>query len=239
MANKIRWKKGDYISLGKAVSTFNKTVANLSNSGIILPDLMNYDDLKKGITTRKELNRMVNALKRFRQPTKQVGVTINEFNITKWEFEEVNKARKRAERRLTGELAGIESRALGTGNTRANEIRATLESFEKFALGDIEQYKRISSSIIKQGKSDYELKKALIFQENFIKAYEKMGRKEVVIYAKSFRNPLDFWEAIKNSEFTDIKLHYDIEEGRLTMLLDKDDIYYNEIQSLLREFYTR
>jgi len=238
MANKIRWKKGDYISLGKAVSTFNKTVANLSNSGIILPDLINYDDLKKGITTRKELNRMVSALKRFRQPTKQVGVTINEFNITKWEFEEVKKARKRAERRLTGELAEIDVGIIGTGNKRANEIMATLESFENYLSRDYLTYKRISSSILKQGKSDYEFKKALIFQENFIKAYEKMGRKEVVIYAKSFRNPLDFWEAIKNSEFTDIKLHYDIEEGRLTMLLDKDDIYYNEIQSLLREFYT-
>ena len=52
MANKIRWSRSDYIKLGKAVSSFNKTVGNLSNSGIVLPDLLNYNDLKSGITTR-------------------------------------------------------------------------------------------------------------------------------------------------------------------------------------------
>lgn len=233
MTNKIRWKKGDYISLGKAVSTFNKTVANLSNSGIILPDLMNYDDLKKGITTRKELNRMVNALKRFRQPTKQVGVTINEFNITKWEFEEVKKARKRAERRLTGELAEIESMTIGTGNTRANEIRATLESFEKLTEGDFSAFKRITRSIFKQGKSDFEMQKALIFQQNFISAYEKMNRKEIVEFAKGFRNPIDFWNAIKDSNFIDISLHYDMEEGLVSFgEMTKNESYYYELQKL-------
>lgn len=230
MANKIRWKKGDYVSLGRAVSSFNKAVANLSGDGLVLPDLMNYDDLKKGITTRKELNRMVNALKRFRQPTKQVGVTINEFNITKWEFEEVKKARKRATKRLTSELEEIN---IGTGNIRANEIKSTLESFEKLTEGDFSTFRRISRSIFKQGKSDYDMTKALIFQQNFINAYEKMGRKEIVEFAKSFKNPMDFWNAIKDSNFIDISLHYDMEEGLVSFgEMTNNESYYYELQKL-------
>ena len=234
MSNKIRWSRSDYIKLGKAVSSFNKTVGNLSNSGIVLPDLLNYNDLKSGITTRKELNRLIGSLKRFQNPMQQVGVSLEGFEVTKWELNEVKRAKRRAERRLTGELAGIESGAIGTGNTRANEIKATLESFEKFASGDLAQFKRISSSIMRQGRTDYEMSKALIFQKNFISAYEKMGRKEIVEFAKSFRNPQDFWEAIKNSEFTDLSLRYDVEEGMITIgEMSKDESYYYELNKLL------
>ena len=189
MSHKIRWSRSDYIKLGKAVSSFNKTIGNLSNSGIVLPDLLNYNDLKSGITTRKELNRLIGSLKRFQNPMQQVGVSLEGFEVTKWELNEVKKAKRRAERRLTGELAGLESRTIGTGNIRANEIKATLKSFEKFASGDLAQFKRISASILRQGKTDYEFKKALIFQQNFITAYEKMGRKEVVKMAKMYKNP--------------------------------------------------
>lgn len=237
MANKIRWSRSDYIKLGKAVSSFNKTVGNLSNSGIVLPDLLNYNDLKSGITTRKELNRLIGSLKRFQNPMQQVGVSLEGFEVTKWELNEVKRAKARATRRLVGELAGLESRTIGTGNIRANEIKATLKSFEKFASGDIAQFKRISSSILKQGRTDYEFKKALIFQQNFITAYEKMGRKEVVEMAKMYKNPLDFWEAIQNSELTDIKLRYDVEEGRMSLAMSKDDSYYLEVQKLIKNYY--
>lgn len=234
MANKIRWTRSDYVSLGKAVASFNKAVGNLSGSGVVLPDLVNYSDLKSGISTRKELNRMISSLKRFTNPMEQVGVSLDGFEVTRWELTEVKRAKQRATRRLTGELAGIESGAIGTGNTRANEIRATLKSFDKFADGDLASFKRISRSILKQGKTDYEMNKALTFQKNFITAYEKMGRKEIVEFAKSFRNPEDFWIAIKNSEFTDLSLRYDVEEGMITIgEMSKDESYYYELEKLL------
>ena len=234
MSSKIRWTRSDYISLGRAVASFNRTVGNLSGKGIVLPDLMNYNELKSGITTRQELNRIIGSLKRFQNPMKQVRVSLNGFEVTRWELEEVRKAKTRATRRLTGELAGIESGAVGTGNTRANEIRATLQSFENFASGDLSSFKRISRSILRQGRSDYEMSKALTFQRNFITAYEKMGRREIVEFAKSFRNPEDFWEAIKNSEFTDLSLRYDVEEGMITIgEMSKDESYYYELNKLL------
>lgn len=237
MANKIRWSRSDSITLGKAVSNFNKTVQKLEQeeSNLLLPDVISFKDLKSDITTRKELNRIIKSLKRFQLPNQQEAVkTDGDVELTRWELTEVKRARTRATRRLVGELAGIESGSIGTGNVRANEIRATLESFEKIEKVSIQDFKRISASILRQGKSDYEMKKALIFQKNFISAYEKMGRKEIVEFAKSFRNPEDFWEAIKNSEFTDLSLRYDVEEGMITIgEMSKDESYYYELNKLL------
>ena len=56
----IRWKKGDYIRLGKAVSDFNKRVKELESIDVdYLPDLKNYKDIKSEILSRNELNRVL------------------------------------------------------------------------------------------------------------------------------------------------------------------------------------
>ena len=51
MDSLIRWKKGDYIKLGQAVSRFNKIVSELEvDEREYLPDLKDYDTLKSHIT---------------------------------------------------------------------------------------------------------------------------------------------------------------------------------------------
>lgn len=235
MAYRIKWKRGDYITLGKAVSEFNKTIKQLKSeeSSLILPDVIDYKELKSDITTRQELNRMINSLKRFQNPTQQKAIkTEGNIEVTRWELTELRKAKRRAEKRFSGEIADIESQGIGTGNTRLNEIRATLKSFDKLERASKEDFKRISASIFKQGTSDFEYRKALIFQKNFISAYEKMGRKEIVEIARSFRNPEKFWEFIKNSEFIDINMQYDREEGLIETLMSKDESYLYELEKL-------
>lgn len=69
MANnsQIKWKKGDFISLGKAVSAFNKKINELQNNenNLYLPDFKDYNNIKQNINTRKELNRQINSMKKF------------------------------------------------------------------------------------------------------------------------------------------------------------------------------
>ena len=69
MANnsQIKWKKGDFISLGKAVSAFNKKINDLQNNenNLYLPDFKDYNNIKQNINTRKELNRQINSMKKF------------------------------------------------------------------------------------------------------------------------------------------------------------------------------
>ena len=45
----IRWKRGDYVTLGKAVSAFNKKVRQLQTeeNNLNLPDEVSYNDLKR------------------------------------------------------------------------------------------------------------------------------------------------------------------------------------------------
>lgn len=65
--SKIQWKQGDYIKLGRAVADFNRKVNKLQaeENKLYLPNLIEYKEAKENITTRQELNRLVNSLRRF------------------------------------------------------------------------------------------------------------------------------------------------------------------------------
>ena len=74
----IRWKRGDYISLGKAVSDFNKKIKELEklDNNITLPDEITYKKAKSQIKTRYELNRYIKSLRRFQNENKQRPVEL-------------------------------------------------------------------------------------------------------------------------------------------------------------------
>lgn len=76
--SKIRWKQGDYIKLGRAVADFNKKVNKLQaeENKLYLPNLIEYKEAKENITTRQELNRLVNSLRRFnREGAEELYIT--------------------------------------------------------------------------------------------------------------------------------------------------------------------
>ena len=238
----IRWKRSDYGSLQKAINQFNKTIKELESvdSNLILPDPLKYKDVKSDITTRQELNRIIGSLQRFSNPLKQKAVKLDsDIQITSWEYTELKRERRRAERRLTGELAGLEA-TLGTGNKRINEIKGTIKSLNKLENVTGEEFQRIRGRIKSQGVSDYDMKKAKQFQENFIKAFrnlktkkgKRIRRKEIVEFAKSFTNPIDFWEAIKDSEFIELQEFYDEAEGLSSFNMGSDERYNFELKKL-------
>ena len=234
MASKIRWSRSDAISLGKTVSNFNKTLKQLQMqvSDVVLPDVLDYTTLRSQITTRTEFNRIISSLRKFQNPSqRRIITTEGGVELTAWEFSELKKARRRATRRMSGEISNL-SPTLGTGNSRINEINSTIKSFGKLETASGLAFERLRDRILNLGVSDYEMKKAQIFQESFIKTYEKFGRSEIVEYAKSFKNPVDFWEAIKNSELADLKQRYDHEEGRIQMAMDSDSSYIFELEKL-------
>lgn len=74
--SQIRWKKGDYIRLGQAVSRFNKIkneVAKLDEDVVkFLPDNQDYQTLKTQIKTRNELNRVINSLRSFNKENAEI-----------------------------------------------------------------------------------------------------------------------------------------------------------------------
>lgn len=188
--------------------------------------------MKSGITTRQELKRLIGSLQRFSNPSKQKAVKLESgIEITSWEYTELKRERRRAERRMTGELAGLEA-TLGTGNKRINEISGTINSLYKLETVKGEEFNRIRKRIKYQGVNDYEVKRAMVFKERFIKTYETLGRKEIVEFAKSFRNPLEFWEAIKDSEFKNLEEWYDEAKGTVQFAMESDERYTYELSKL-------
>ena len=117
----IKWKRGDYISLGKAVSQFNKKVRELEklDNNITLPSLINYQDVKSEIKTRYELNRYIKALRRFQNENKQKGVELEGGEIvTKWQNEELKKAVKRERLEIEKELERLNKPIQGSKYSR-------------------------------------------------------------------------------------------------------------------------
>lgn len=98
----IKWRKQDYLSLGKAVSNFNKKINELNKEEkkLYLPETVSYKDIKSKIYTRNELNRIINSLKRFNKEGAENPVLTRDYNvITKWEQQELRKTNKYCKKR--------------------------------------------------------------------------------------------------------------------------------------------
>ena len=110
MDYQIKWKKGDAIKLGKAVADFNRKINELKaeENLLYLPDTLSFAEEKENITTRKELNRRIDSLKRFQnEGAEGLYITKAGESITNWERQELEKQKAIAIRRLEKEKAKL------------------------------------------------------------------------------------------------------------------------------------
>lgn len=207
MDSLIRWKRGDYIKLGQAVSRFNKIINELKvDEKEFLPDLQNYKELKEHITSRKELNRIIKALRRANIENLTATKSFESGEVvSRWEFQEINKAKKRAFKNLAEEretiLKGRQS--IGMGDERLSEIRAIENSFLSLGYRTGKDLKRVISRIFAVGRSDYKLSKAELFRQNFYKALEGISNFQNYEALKreldKIKNPTKFYEFVRQS----------------------------------------
>lgn len=207
MDSLIRWKKGDYIKLGQAVSRFNKIVNQLDvDERSYLPDLKDYKEIKEHITSRKELNRILKALRRanFENLT-EIHILESGESISKYEWKEVNYAKRRALRNLQKERETILSTrpSIGMGEERLDEIKAIENSFQKLQTKTGRELKNLINRIFSVGRSDYKLSKEKLFMENFYKALEGVQNFENYDILKKqldkIKNPTKFYEYVSKS----------------------------------------
>lgn len=215
--NLIRWKKGDYIRLGQAVASFNRKIKELQVDELeYLPELQNYEDLKKDILSRKELNRVINSLKAFNTEGAETLVkTKAGEELTFWEFKEVKKARTRAIKRLTQEKLEVEQGAkyVGMGDERIEQINSTIESLQDLENRKGYEFKRVMKRALKLGETDNNLKKAQTYRENFMFALESLEGYDNIDKLKeklkSIKNPISFYEYVKQSDvLSDLFIYY-------------------------------
>ena len=212
---RINWKRGDYISLGRAVSNFNKKIRELQaeENKLYLPDEINYKEAKENITTRKELNRIVNSLRRFqRKGAEDLYTTQAGENITKWERRELGIQSRIAQTRLRAELKTLNepieggfSRAL-MGSMRVREIEAQMKNLKNIEGLVGYEFNRLRERISRMGTSDYTMKKAIVFRENYLKEMEKYSHfdnyEKLMKKLKSFTNPVSFYNFVSQNELT-------------------------------------
>lgn len=207
MDSLIRWKKGDYIKLGQAVSRFNKIVNQLDvDERSYLPDLKDYKEIKEHITSRKELNRILKALRRANfENLKETRILESGESISKYEWKEVNYAKRRALRNLQKERETILSTrpSIGMGEERLDEIKAIENSFQKLQTKTGRELKNLINRIFSVGRSDYKLSKEKLFMENFYKALEGVQNFENYEILKKqldkIKNPTKFYEYVSKS----------------------------------------
>lgn len=213
--SQIKWKRGDFIKLGRAVSDFNKRINELQQeeNKLYLPTPLAYSTVKENITTRQELNRMINSLRRFQQQDAgELYITEAGEQITKWERRELGRQIGIAKRRLNKELSELGEPSidgfsrLQMGSVRAREINAQIKSFEKLESKKGFEFERLKKSIRFQGSSDYTMKKSIVYRENYINEMKKYSNFEnydkLMDKLQSISNPISFYNFVSKNELT-------------------------------------
>ena len=212
----IRWTRGDYQKLSYAVRQFNKTISELEAlDKNVLPEEFKYTELRDNIYSRRELNRIIKALRRFSKPSQQklVKTTSGEV-LTKWEYSELQKAQKRSIVNITDEAREIiDSDTNIMGDVEFKRLSRTRESIEDLFNRRGTEFRRTKQRTETWGKADYELWRASIFRENYMNALEEMSSfknyKLLRDKLESIENPISFYNYVKQSNIiSDLFLFY-------------------------------
>ena len=211
--SRINWKRGDFIKLGQAVSNFNKKInrLNAEENKLYLPETINYKEAKENITTRKELNRLINSLRRFqKQGAEDLYKTQAGEEISKWERRELGIQSRIAQTRLKAELKKLNvpqengfSR-VQMGSIRAREIEAQIKNLKQIETKAGYEFNMLKRRIASQGASDYTMKKAIVFRENYLNEMKKYSHfdnyDKLMNKLQSLTNPISFFNFVSQNE---------------------------------------
>lgn len=200
---RIRWTDEDIKELKRAVSNFNAKINRISKKEPsiknLLPEKVSAKELKDLISTRNDLKREINALKRFSKRGAEEIVNIPNNTIgtraTKWQISELNRrgAIVNRKRKLRADELGLlpaKSRGeelgytvgqmreyIGMGNIREVELRPTKSFLKDMTAQEVKmRYK----SFRYQSKTDYFTEQDYKVKENYIKAlYENYAPEDI------------------------------------------------------------
>lgn len=212
----IRWSRSDYLKLSYAVRQFNKKISELETlDKNVLPEEFKYTELRDSIYSRRELNRVIKALRRFSKSSQQKLVKTSSGEVlTKWEYSELQKAQKRSIINITDQAREIiDSDTNVMGDAEFKKLSRTRESIEDLFNRRGTEFRRTKRRTETWGKADYELWRASIFRENFMNALDEMSSfknyKLLKEKLESIENPISFYNYVKQSNIlSDLFLYY-------------------------------
>ena len=204
-----------------------------------LPSLIEYKEAKENITTRGELNRLVNSLRRVnREGAEELYTTQAGEQMTKWERKELGIQSRIAQTRLRQELKALNeptpsgySRAQ-MGSQRVKEINAQLKNLKLIESKVGYDFKNLVTRLHNLGRSDYSMRKAITYRENYFSMLEKAYKNfdnydKLVKKLETFKNPLSFYEYLSQNELlADITYMYDMGTEGIAGVSDQDKFNY-------------
>lgn len=222
----IRWRRGDNVTLGRAVAEFNRKIKRLEQeeTDVMLPAKVSFQEIKNKVYSRKELNRIVASLRRFREEgAEDLYTTTAGEKITLWEQQEIQRQANYAIRKMKQELkelnkpteSGFSYAQMGV--SRVKELERMIGKIEKIDTAtekkDIEKARNLAKAI---GTADYDTKKAIIYRQNYMTMYEKTygnykNYKKFKQKLDSLQDPKAFWNYLKtNDKLRDIDFMYEV-----------------------------
>lgn len=133
----IKWKKEDYSKLRKAVSDFNKIVDELEKkeTSVRLPKKLVYKEVKSNIVTRKQFNEQISDIEKFKVKENQNSIMFMDTleQVTKWEYNIVNRNKNRLKREYKKELEDIEKSGIIKTSTESNKekLRQQIKNIDR------------------------------------------------------------------------------------------------------------
>lgn len=114
---------------------------------------------------------------------------------------------------------------LKCGNEEYRKLEVQLKSIQNVFKKRGAEFKKTVSTIENIGSSDYEIRQALLYRENYLKMFEQFKNSEyyeaIVKKIKSYENPLTFFNKIKSLSYgeylADIKYMYDSKQAELIL----------------------
>ena len=212
----IRWTRSDYATLSHAVREFNKTIMELESlDKNVLPPEFNYKELRDTIYSRKELNKVIKSLRRFKKESQQRVVELpSGEQLTQWEYSELKKSQKRAVSLIQEKARGIIEDDINVmGDVEFKQLLRTKESIEDLFNRTGSEFKRTAKRTSSWGKTDYELWKADVYRKNYMNSLQMMSSydnyEKLVNKLNSIENPIKFYEFIQQSDILqDLFLFY-------------------------------
>lgn len=225
----IRWQQSDDEELRKAVKNFNAKIDRLAKkdpkSKSALPEKVTVRQMKELVSTRQDLKREINSLRRFskRGAEELVEVPDSYYNlkVTKWQKEDMNRRaavinRRRNARRQ--EIADIEmtDRGKSLGYTRgqlgmgkADEV--ALEPMKVFTPKMTYTDMRKKMDVIRnESQSTYWNRREIMMMNNYIKSLKEN-------FSENDPDVKSIIEAIENMDFKQFYKIWQAEGGNFEM----------------------
>lgn len=119
----------------------------------------------------------------------------------------------------------MKSHILKCGNEEYRKLEAQLKSIQNVYKKRGTEFKKVVASIENLGSSDYEVRQALLYRDNYLKMFEQFKNSEyykaIVKKIKSYENPITFYNKISSLTFgeyiRDIKFMYDSKQAELIL----------------------